>query len=535
MKSRSLPLRSALKLASVAVAVLFVQGCDGDRDRGGAVRGATDSGRQQVGNEPRPRSVQPDASGQRSADDAPGPSVAAGVGNAPLDPEAGSTEPVPPPPDPAQPPPDEPAPENGGWEALAEVRELERDAQFNEAIQRLRALQPQANTEERRDRFARLLRQLQRERRDAAGLDYALRQLTADQPQARRYARQKLRAAGETGLIYLRKAVREAPPETVEEAVSILLAETDAPAINAYIHRLAKDRNAAVATTLVRALEDSREKLTDEQVARLSEVALESQRGAPPAEAVPGLLGLLADLALQVPDAAWQEACRLVLDDETFARRELVGWLEAAYRQVADGDPAAFDELVDVPDATAKLKQYVRRAAESQEKAVAVWALHEVAEFFRPLDQGLWTEYFAGHKLRNLAKEGKTAKLAISTDSWPYDRRQHLSCRWTGKLRVPRDGTYTFTASVRHGAHVKVDGKTVLEDWGTKPERTIEGTVDLTSGLHGLWIEYYQRGGIGRFTLEWSGPDLPKSVLGGSYLMSSPFPPSKRRGTAPKK
>ncbi len=82
-----------------------------------------------------------------------------------------------------------------------------------------------------------------------------------------------------------------------------------------------------------------------------------------------------------------------------------------------------------------------------------------------------------------------------------------------GRLRVPRDGAYTFHLTSDDGSRLTLSGREVIDNDGLHGARTVSGQIMLAAGDHELLVEYFQAGGAQRLKLEWSGPDLPHQVV----------------------
>ena len=418
------------------------------------------------------------------------------------------------------------------WEAaVAEIEALERDARFDDALRRVRAMKARVTSGEREGALSAMRQRLVAHDRAATGLAYAVEKLDSERAAVQEAARQRLLRAGETGRIILRRVVREGRDEAARVAAAALSARGDDEAIDSYVARFAEAPGTATAEAMVRALRSGSGAIEAGQAAALSRRVLERQADDPSAEPTEGVMALLAELADRVPRAAWARAYELVRADERFAQRELVNWLEAAYAGVCEGDAGAFGELVGDDGAAAALTGYVRRAGEASSDEVAGWALHGV-EAFRPFDQGAWGRYYDAFKSGTLKGEAGIEAFDLNTRAFPFVDHQHISAQWEGRLRVPEDGAYTFEVTCGHGIRVSVGGRVLVEHWDVGPEKTRTAEVELDAGLHPLSVEYFRRGGAGRLKIEWRGPGVERGVLGGNHLLRSPAPPSKRDALA---
>ncbi|HOQ28930.1 MAG TPA: PA14 domain-containing protein [Armatimonadota bacterium] len=90
------------------------------------------------------------------------------------------------------------------------------------------------------------------------------------------------------------------------------------------------------------------------------------------------------------------------------------------------------------------------------------------------------------------------------------------SARWTGRLYVPADDSYTFSFDPIHGAALLLlDGKVVVDSWRIAPRgKTAGSPVKLSHGWHDVVIEYHQAGPTGALDLKWQASWLPLETIG---------------------
>jgi len=93
-------------------------------------------------------------------------------------------------------------------------------------------------------------------------------------------------------------------------------------------------------------------------------------------------------------------------------------------------------------------------------------------------------------------------------------RPDHFGFVFTGVLKVPADGEYTFQIDSDDGSRLKLDGKTVLEHDGIhglgKPK---SAKVQLASGRVPIRLEYFQAGSGQGLSVSWSGPGVENRSL----------------------
>lgn len=85
----------------------------------------------------------------------------------------------------------------------------------------------------------------------------------------------------------------------------------------------------------------------------------------------------------------------------------------------------------------------------------------------------------------------------ISTDQF--------SVRWTGSVRPPSSGSWTFSTVSDDGVRLWVDGRLLIDNWTDHRPTTDSATITLTGGqLYAIRMDYYERGGGATARLLWS-------------------------------
>ena len=149
------------------------------------------------------------------------------------------------------------------------------------------------------------------------------------------------------------------------------------------------------------------------------------------------------------------------------------------------------------------------------------------------LAPGLVGEYFAldstvedfpkieADKKPTLKRVDKTIEFRSTGPTFPGTKLDnHFAIRWTGKIKIPQDGEYTFFLESDDGSRLLIDGKTVVENGGLHEMQEESGKVELKAGEHEIRIDYYENendGGAG-CVLCWKSKDLARAVVPASAL-----------------
>ena len=102
------------------------------------------------------------------------------------------------------------------------------------------------------------------------------------------------------------------------------------------------------------------------------------------------------------------------------------------------------------------------------------------------------------------------AQLGLSKAS----HGEHFQIRWTGKIRIPFDGKYVFSATSDDCVTVSVDGTSVMKDRSCHSPRNRQGQpVFLSRGRHDFLATFSERNGRAGVVLYWKGPGIPQPVV----------------------
>jgi hypothetical protein len=89
---------------------------------------------------------------------------------------------------------------------------------------------------------------------------------------------------------------------------------------------------------------------------------------------------------------------------------------------------------------------------------------------------------------------------------------------FSGHIRVPRDGVYTFYTTSDDGSRLLVGAQVVVDNDGLHGARQRSGAVALCAGWHPLTVTYFQRAGGAALQVQYSGPDIVKQPIASELL-----------------
>jgi PA14 domain/Fibronectin type III domain/Divergent InlB B-repeat domain len=95
----------------------------------------------------------------------------------------------------------------------------------------------------------------------------------------------------------------------------------------------------------------------------------------------------------------------------------------------------------------------------------------------------------------------------------------NFSAKWTGQVRAPVSGSYTFTVTGDDGVRLFLNGQLVIDGWTDHYPTSYSYTTTLTAGsLHNIELHYYEHGGDASCRLRWSYPGQSTQTIPSSQL-----------------
>ena len=95
---------------------------------------------------------------------------------------------------------------------------------------------------------------------------------------------------------------------------------------------------------------------------------------------------------------------------------------------------------------------------------------------------------------------------------------ENFGVEYSGYIKVPKDGFYTFYLNSDDGSCLYLDGKTVVSNDGQHAPEERSGDVMLNAGYHKLKVTFFQRGGGMTLDASIEGPGLPKQAIPADML-----------------
>ena len=163
------------------------------------------------------------------------------------------------------------------------------------------------------------------------------------------------------------------------------------------------------------------------------------------------------------------------------------------------------------PAPVAVTQPVVGKAVAAVEAGLKPGLLGEYFEF--PDGISDFPEIAAGTKPA-VSRVDATISIEESEDDVPGTTlSEHFYVRWTGVLRVPKDGVYTITTASDDGSRVFINDKQVVDNGGEHPTEEQSGEVELKAGDHKLKVEFFENEGGASCILMWSATGLEQVVI----------------------
>ncbi|MEO8445795.1 MAG: family 20 glycosylhydrolase, partial [Gammaproteobacteria bacterium] len=133
---------------------------------------------------------------------------------------------------------------------------------------------------------------------------------------------------------------------------------------------------------------------------------------------------------------------------------------------------------------------------------------------------GLRAEYYPVGVNTVQKLTGTPASVSVAPDFVvpPGVRAPAFGMIFSGYLRAPEDGVYTFTVASDDGSALYVGERLVVDNDGPHSRRGLSGQVALSAGLHPVRLLFFEGGGGHSLQVEWQGPSSLRAVLPAAAL-----------------
>jgi len=113
----------------------------------------------------------------------------------------------------------------------------------------------------------------------------------------------------------------------------------------------------------------------------------------------------------------------------------------------------------------------------------------------------------------------KHINFASTLEAFPGTKLlDNFYVNWSGVLRVPQDGAYTFHLESDDGSRLFIDGKLVVDHGGTHEMTEMTGRTELKAGDHDIKVEFFDAEEDAGCILSWHAAGKAEEVIPASAL-----------------
>ena len=131
-------------------------------------------------------------------------------------------------------------------------------------------------------------------------------------------------------------------------------------------------------------------------------------------------------------------------------------------------------------------------------------------------EPGLRYNYYAGtfrvvkdFEQMKPVKSGIISTFSIS----PREKEVFFGFDYTGYIRIPKDGLYTFYLTTNDGGKLYLAEQILIDNDGLHPAIERTKTLGLKAGVYPIHVNYFQEGGSNMLKVSWKGPGIKKEEI----------------------
>jgi large repetitive protein len=117
-----------------------------------------------------------------------------------------------------------------------------------------------------------------------------------------------------------------------------------------------------------------------------------------------------------------------------------------------------------------------------------------------------------------VVRQGRIANVDIG----PRLRNENIAFRFSGVIRIPTTGTYTFFTESDDGSSLSVNGTQVVSNDFNQGMTERSGTIVLNAGVYPFQVLYRQGTGGYGLNVRWQGPGISKQVIPDGAFSDAP-------------
>lgn len=120
--------------------------------------------------------------------------------------------------------------------------------------------------------------------------------------------------------------------------------------------------------------------------------------------------------------------------------------------------------------------------------------------------------------LENKKPDAKGTCFEITSDEVKEEIRSNTAVRFTTKIQIEKEGTYTFYLNSDDGSKLWVNNELVVDNDGDHGVVEKNGSIALNPGTYPMQVVWFNGGGSGWLNVDYQTKTIPKQVLATSIL-----------------
>ena len=108
--------------------------------------------------------------------------------------------------------------------------------------------------------------------------------------------------------------------------------------------------------------------------------------------------------------------------------------------------------------------------------------------------------------------------VLINFDLSPRAQPEYFGLEYTGYVRIPEDGVYSFFVASDDGSRLFLDNNLLIDNDGLHSMVEKKGVAALSAGLHPVIVQYFQKSGGSDLRVSVEGPKSAKQAIPESWL-----------------
>ncbi len=116
-------------------------------------------------------------------------------------------------------------------------------------------------------------------------------------------------------------------------------------------------------------------------------------------------------------------------------------------------------------------------------------------------------------------------KTRLELNKLTKENKADFAVEFTGFIRIPQDGVWTFTLTSDGGSRIWIGDALVVDNDGFHKKQTVTSGARIPAGLYPFRVAFHQhKNPHSEFQVRWSGPGTPEQEIHPSALLHTPNP-----------